>query len=247
MVNFYFVIYKKEKALNSNMKYTFITITNFKKLIAILVLSVLAIIFCISAPIVYSQTKVYTYSIVIDAGHGGIDGGSEGFNGTKESEINLEYAKTLEQYFKDFGFKTIMTRSNENGLYSPFASNKKKDDMLKRKQIIENSSPDLVVSIHMNSFTLSSSRGAQVFYNKDNENSKLLADQIQKQFVLNLTKARKTSQSADYYILNCASVPSVIVECGFISNQEEETLLNTSQYREKVCYSILCGVVSYLM
>ena len=229
------------------MRYPFITIKNLKKLLLILAIVICLCTGLLSGVIVYSQSKTYTYSIVIDAGHGGIDGGSEGFNGTKESEINLAYAKTLEQYFKDFGFKTTMTRTNENGLYSPFASNKKKDDMQKRKEIIENVKPDIVISIHMNSFALSTSRGAQVFYNKDNENSKLLADQIQKQFVQNLVKPRQTTQKGDYFILNCTSIPSVIVECGFISNQEEETLLNTDIYREKVCYSILCGVVSYLM
>ncbi len=229
------------------MRYPFFTIKNFKKLLLTIGIIICLCTGLLSGAIVYSQSKTYTYRVVIDAGHGGIDGGSEGFNGTKESEINLVYAKTLQQYFKDFGFKTTMTRTNENGLYSPFASNKKKDDMQKRKEIIESVKPDMVISIHMNSFALSSSRGAQVFYNQDNENSKLLADQIQKQFVQNLVKPRQTTQKGDYFILNCTSIPSVIVECGFISNQEEETLLNTDAYREKVCYSILCGVVSYLM
>lgn len=143
--------------------------------------------------------------------------------------------------------KVIMTRTNQNGLYSPFASNKKKDDMLVRKKIIENAKPDFIVSIHMNSFDSQSSRGAQVFYNKNNENSKLLAEQIQKQFISNLTKARKTCQHGDYYILNSTIYPSVIVECGFISNKEEEQLLLTEEYRNKVCFSILCGLLGYMM
>ena len=143
--------------------------------------------------------------------------------------------------------KVVMTRTNQNGLYSPFAGNKKKDDMLARKNIIQNAKPDFVVSIHMNSFDTQSSRGAQVFYNRDNQNSQLLAEHIQKQFVNNLTKARKTCQQGDYYILNSTIYPSVIVECGFISNKEEEQLLLTEEYKNRVCYSILCGVLEYML
>ena len=99
----------------------------------------------------------------------------------------------------------------------------------------------------MNSFDAQSSRGAQVFYNRDNQNSQLLAEHIQKQFVNNLTKARKTCQQGDYYILNSTIYPSVIVECGFISNKEEEQLLLTEEYKNRVCYSILCGVLEYML
>ena len=98
------------------MRYPFFTIKNFKKLLLTIGIIICLCTGLLSGAIVYSQSKTYTYRVVIDAGHGGIDGGSEGFNGTKESEINLVYAKTLQQYFKDFGFKTTMTRTNENGL-----------------------------------------------------------------------------------------------------------------------------------
>ncbi len=185
------------------------------------------------------------YTIVIDAGHGGIDFGSEGYAGSKESELNLSYAITLKRYCEDYGFKVVLTRKDANGLYDALASNKKKDDMKKRKQIIEKVNPDIVISIHMNSFAESYTRGAQVFYNNQSDNSKALADCIQKQFTKNLVKARKSSQAGDYYIVNCTRFPSVICECGFISNREEENLLNTEDYKNQVCYSILCGVISY--
>lgn len=210
-------------------------------------------IFLVIVTVVFYFTAIQTsiakpeYVVVIDAGHGGIDGGCEGYAGTVERDINLEYAKTLKSYCDDFGFKTVMTRTNENGLYSPFASNKKKDDMLARQKIIEKTNPDIVISIHMNSYAVSSSRGAQVFFNSEIENSKLLADEIQKQFVKNLVKPRQTTQKGDYFILNCTNIPSVIVECGFISNQEEEQLLISDGYKDKVCYSILCGILSYMM
>ena len=163
--------------------------------------------------------ETYINTIVIDAGHGGIDGGSIGYSGTIEKDINLEYSKTLKNMCSEFGFKVIMTRTNDSGLYSPFAVNKKKGK---------------------------SSRGAQVFYNKENEHSINLANSIQKQFQDKLVKPRKTAQSGDYYIVNCTPYASVIVECGFLSNKEEEKLLLSNDYKNNVCYSILCGIIDYM-
>lgn len=225
---------------------TKILIIKKQVLISILLCIVAISVFCVT----YFSVKVTnlhkpTYTIVIDAGHGGIDGGCVGESGVNESTLTLKYAKTLEQYFSEFGFKVVMTRTNEGGLYGAFSRNKKKDDMQKRKQIIENSSADVVVSLHMNSYPSQSSRGAQVFYNKDSENSKSLAKSIQNQFLKSLVKPRKSCLPGDYYMVSCTKVPSVIVECGFVSNAEEEKLLLSDEYREKVCYSILCGVVLY--
>ena len=193
-----------------------------------------------------SNLNAYTgLTVVVDAGHGGIDGGSTGYSGTTERVINLEYAKTLKNYLENFGFNVVMTRNNLDGLYSSLSSNKKKDDMLARKKIIENSNADLVVSIHMNSFPLESCRGAQVFYNPDSAISKSLATSIQECFVENLEYARPNADKGDYYILSCTSVPSVIVECGFISNKEEEKWLLTEEYRSNLCYQILSGIIKY--
>lgn len=198
-------------------------------------------------PKVVSSTSPKTkYTIVIDAGHGGIDGGSVGkTSGVSEAELNLQYALTLREYLQDFGFNVVMTRSTSNGLYSPLASNKKKDDMKKRKEIVENSKADFVISIHMNSYN-STSHGAQVFYGKNDEPSKLLADSIQKYFIKYLQKPRQETKVGDYYILNAIKVPSVLVECGYISNPTEEKLLLSEEYKKEVCYSILLGVISYL-
>ena len=217
-----------------------------------LIATLFAVLFVISSVGVFfiaktAKASTYISTIVIDAGHGGIDGGSIGYSGTIEKDINLEYSKTLKSMCSEFGFKVVMTRSNDSGLYSPFAVNKKKDDMKKRKQIIERAKPDIVISIHMNSTKGNTSRGAQVFYNKENEHSIKLANSIQKQFQDKLIKPRKTSQSGDYYIINCTPYPSVIVECGFLSNKEEEKLLLTNDYKNNVCYSILCGIIYYMV
>ncbi|MEG1500134.1 MAG: N-acetylmuramoyl-L-alanine amidase, partial [Clostridia bacterium] len=157
----------------------------------------------------------------------------------------LEYSFCLKQYFENFNFKVVLTRKDKNGLYSPFAKNKKKDDMAKREKIIKSTNPDIVVSLHMNSFPSKASNGSQVFYKKESEPSFLLAKSIQKQLVQTVPNARKTPQTGDYFMLNCNSAPSVIVECGFLSNKEEDGLLATKQHKEKICYAIFCGVISF--
>lgn len=146
---------------------------------------------------------------------------------------------------QNFGFDVIMTRTTESGLYSTLASNKKRDDMKKRKSIVENANADFVISIHMNSFR-GDARGALVYYGNDDEPSKSLAGFIQKYFLKNLPEAKKEIKIGDYYVLNELKVPSVLVECGYLSNIEEEALLVTEEYKKEVCYSILLGVLEYL-
>ncbi|MGN0748215.1 MAG: N-acetylmuramoyl-L-alanine amidase [Christensenellales bacterium] len=187
-------------------------------------------------------------TIVIDAGHGGIDPGCEGKQeGSNERELNLVYSNCLKKYLElYYDVNVVMTRTTTNGLYSSFAKNKKKDDMQKRKEIIQNSNADLVISIHMNAYPLTSVRGAQVYYNPECDISKNLATSIQNCFKVDLPYAKSSPGIGDYFILNCTNTPAVIIECGFLSNSEEETLLLSSDYREKVCYSILCGIIKYL-
>ena len=146
---------------------------------------------------------------------------------------------------QNFGFDVVMTRTNESGLYNPLASNKKRDDMKKRRAIIQNANADFVISLHMNSYN-STAHGAQVFYGKDDEPSQSLASSIQKHFLQNLQDARHEIKVGDYYMLNEISSPSVLVECGYLSNPKEEALLITDDYKNQVCYSILLGVLEYL-
>lgn len=219
---------------------------NKTRLIVVIVCILFGLIACVFPNVQTTTSPQTKYTIVIDAGHGGIDGGSVGkTTKVSESSLNLEYARCLKKMLSDFGFNVVMTRENENGLYSPLAQNKKKDDMKKRKEIIEKSNADFVISIHMNSYT-SSSVGAQVFYGKDNEPSKVLAQSIQDYFIKNLSEARHEIKIGDYYILNAINVPSVLVECGYLSNPKEEKLLISDEYKKEVCYSILLGVLNYL-
>lgn len=218
-----------------------------KKYIIVSFLIILILLLCCFIPKIASVTSPKTkYTVVIDAGHGGIDGGSVGVStGVIEANLNLDYAKCLRQMLTDFGFNVVMTRTTESGLYNPLASNKKKDDMKKRKQIVEKSNADFVVSIHMNSYN-KSAHGAQVFYGADDEPSKALAQNIQSYFIKNLSDARSEAKVGDYYILNAIKAPSVLVECGYLSNPNEEALLISEEYKQEICYNILLGILSYL-
>lgn len=191
------------------------------------------------------QVPKPTYTIVIDAGHGGRDDGCSGVNGTKESEINLEISKTLKEFLETLGIEVVMTRSDGNGLYSANASNYKQSDMQKRIAIIEDAKPDMVISIHQNSFVDSSQKGAQAFYQEGDSVSQAFAESVQSQLISQLENARIEANKGDYYLLKECKLPAVLVECGYLTNAEEEALLNTEDYRNRVAYSIMCGVVKY--
>ena len=219
-----------------------------------IIITVLAIIFAIVAiGVCAGALAVTTFKsqgervIVIDAGHGGIDAGVVGrVTDVKESDINLAIAKQLKSYFSEAGFTVVMTRSSNGGLYGLPNDGFKMRDMKKRKQIIEECSADMVISVHQNSCPLQSRRGGQVFYNPDSECGKALADCIQ--LSLNNMKecVKKSSALAgDYYMLKCTENPSVIVECGFLTNGEDEKLLSTPSYQKSVAYAIFKGAVSY--
>lgn len=186
--------------------------------------------------------------VVIDAGHGGMDPGKVGVNGTLEKEINLAVAKELKQLLEQNDIAVVMTRTDDDGLYRENDSNKKRTDMQARVQILQEAAPVLAVSIHQNSFTDSRSHGAQVFYYKESEQGKLAADIIQEAMRREITDGnhRMAKANADYYMLKKSPCPLVIVECGFLSNPEEEALLRTENYQRKVAWAIHLGVMEWI-
>lgn len=209
----------------------------------ILICSVVGVCYAVRA---VSSPKIVR-TIVIDAGHGGADGGCIGrSSGITENELNLEYAETLKSICEGLGLKVVMTRTDLNGLYSPLASNKKRSDMEARQKIIEDSGADLVLSVHMNAFPLSSSRGAHVFFDKKNQGGEVLAQSLQNALYENIAYAKSQANAGDFYILNCTQVPGALVEFGFLSNHEEEKLLLSNEYRQEICYAVACGVLDYL-
>lgn len=186
--------------------------------------------------------------VVIDAGHGGADPGKVGINGALEKDINLQIAGLLKKFLEAEDIKVVMTRTDENGLYDESASNKKVQDMKKRIAIIEEAQPEIVVSIHQNSYHEEYVHGAQVFYYNGSATGKRLAEMIQKRFVINVDPENKREAKANdsYYLLKKTSRPIVIVECGFLSNRQEAERLNSPIYQEKTAWAVHMGILQYL-
>lgn len=181
--------------------------------------------------------------IVLDPGHGGKDDGARAGN-AKEQEINLKIAKKLETLLKNNGASVTLTRDGAYDLASANATNRKREDMKKRMEIINADQTDLFLSIHLNAYPNTSVKGAQAFYEKDNEVSKVFADIIQKNFK-KLTGTNMTSKTGDYYILNNAKKIGSLVECGFLSNDEDRSKLVTDEYQQDIAESLCNSIVEY--
>ncbi len=187
------------------------------------------------------------YVIVIDPGHGGEDPGKVGINDALEKEINLEIAKKLEKILQEKGYEVVLTRTTDDGLYASTDSNKKVSDMKKRCQIIEEAKADIVVSIHQNSFSQESVYGAQVFYYKYSQQGAVLAEKIQsaiRQYADTENK-RTIKDNSTYYMLVHTPCPTVIVECGFLSNRVEAQKLCSEEYQDKIANAVCEGIEAY--
>ncbi|WP_243109336.1 N-acetylmuramoyl-L-alanine amidase CwlD [Anaerophilus nitritogenes] len=187
--------------------------------------------------------------IIIDAGHGGIDGGTVSKSGVCESHINLSIALKVRKLLEQDGAVVLLTRNKDIGLYTEEGSirKKKNEDLRNRKKIRDESNADLFISIHMNSFTDSKYYGAQTFYPKNSEESKKVSEYIQEELikVLDDGNHRKPKEKSDVYLLKESSIPMVLIECGFLSNPQEEKLLQDAKYQEKVAWSIYTGMMKY--
>lgn len=185
--------------------------------------------------------------VVIDAGHGGSDPGKVGINNQLEKELNLRVAEILKGFLQAEGVEVVMTRQSDDGLYDEDASNKKVQDMKRRLEIIEKADPEIVVSIHQNSYHEEYVKGAQVFYYSTSENSRQLAEVIQEQLrSLDTDNRREAKGNDSYFLLKKTSKPIVIVECGFLSNREEAEKLSSNLYQEKMAWNIHMGIMKYL-
>lgn len=190
-------------------------------------------------------------TIILDAGHGGYDGGAQAADGTQEKNINLSIALKLQKYLQLGGFNVILTRDKDEGIEdndTETIAKRKVGDMKKRLQIINNNPDAVFISIHLNKFTTSAPNGAQVFYSPNNENSQMLATKIQESVVKQLQnnnerQVKKGNKSI--YLLKNATIPAVIVECGFLSNSAELELLKNEEYQSKMAFSIYCGIMEY--
>ncbi len=190
--------------------------------------------------------------IIIDAGHGGPDGGASAEDGTPEKDLNLMIANNLNLLLKSTGLKTLMIRTGDYSVCDDSAKTirqKKVSDIRNRLTTIEQTPNSVFVSIHQNHFSQEKYFGTQVFYSGNNEKSKQLAQSIQSSVVrlLQPDNARKVKKSGtDIYLLYHAKSPAVLVECGFLSNYAETAKLKNEKYRQKLAFSIMCGILDYI-
>jgi N-acetylmuramoyl-L-alanine amidase len=191
------------------------------------------------------------YTLIIDAGHGGSDGGAVASDGTEEAQINLEIAQKLNDFLSLMGYRTVMTRTDENSIGEKGVSirNEKVSDIRRRFEIIENTENCIFISIHQNFYSGSSSWGTQVFYSANNPESKKAALSIQSSIVNLLQPDNKRQikpSGKDIYLLYHTQKPAVLVECGFISNQQDLIKLKDAQYQKEIAFCIMCGITDYI-
>jgi N-acetylmuramoyl-L-alanine amidase len=189
--------------------------------------------------------------VVIDAGHGGWDPGASGATGLTEKEVNLQIALKLRRLIEQGGGTAIMIREDDSGLYTEGGNgreSRKSEDLKNRHALINSCGADLLISIHLNSFPEKQYYGAQTFYPRNDEKSRKLAESIQNELIQVLGRGnnRKSKPIDSVYILKNNSMPGALIECGFLSNPEEERLLRNEHYQEKVAWSIFVGIVKYM-
>jgi N-acetylmuramoyl-L-alanine amidase len=194
------------------------------------------------------EKKHEKVSIVIDPGHGGRDPGKVGVNGALEKDINLAIALRLKDLLEGNDIHVIMTRTEDEGLYSESDSNKKRADLNNRIKIINSSDAVFAVSIHQNSFSQENVKGAQVFYHAQSEQGTILAMTLQEQLKETIKDGnhRKAKSNTNYYMLKHTIYPLVIVECGYLSNWTEAALLLEEEYQEKMAWAIHLGIIKHL-
>lgn len=201
--------------------------------------------YCLKTTQTFSKSKQYT--VVLDAGHGEPDGGAVGANGTIEQSINLKITQKLQEILENRGIKVIMTRSDNNSICDKSAKtlhDMKVSDMHKRLDIINNSDADLFLSIHLNSFSKPKTSGLHIFYSRNHPEIQPLAELIQEE-IAELTGAKTHTVKAasdTLYLMKNPTPPSILIECGFISNPDEEKLLNDDAYQSKIAFSIANAV-----
>jgi N-acetylmuramoyl-L-alanine amidase len=224
------------------------------KIIVFAVMIILAICGVANTPsVVLTDTEpIQVDQIIVDCGHGGIDSGAVGVHGEMEKDINLQIGLILRDMLAVQGFDVVMTREEDISLhdsqYTKIAQ-QKTSDIKKRLSIIDENPNSITVSIHQNKFSQGQYHGAQMFYGVNNPQSVILAQKIQDSIVSNLQpeNQRQIKEGTNsVYLLMHASNPIVLVECGFLSNEQEAALLSTEEYQQKMAFAIFCGIMDYL-
>lgn len=194
------------------------------------------------------QENVRRNLVVLDPGHGGRDPGKVGAQGEQEKDINLAISLKVKERLEKDGMEVVMTREKDVMLADEDASNKKLEDLNNRISIINERQPAVAVSIHQNSYSDASVKGAQVFYFTHSDKGKQAAEDMQKELLeFDQENTRKIKANDTYYLLKKTEVPTVIVECGFLSCPEEAALLTDEAYQKKLAEAIAKGIESWVV
>lgn len=232
------------------------TIKKINIIFAIALLIVIIITLCIDTTkstetIDASEKEISNkIKILIDPGHGGVDQGASGNLKKPEAPINLEISQKLMKFLEASGFEVSMTRYEDKGLYTENSTTiraKKNEDLANRVKAINNSEADLAISIHLNSFTQKQYYGAHVFYQKKFDTTKVAADVLQDNMkkILDNSNNRVAQIKKDIKIMDDTNIPTILIECGFLSNIEEEKKLISEEYQEKIAWAIYAGLIQY--
>lgn len=198
-----------------------------------------------------SSTPISNHTIIVDAGHGSPDGGATGLDGSIESDLNLSIVLKLQNLLESSNCTVILTRSDENGIYETDSNTireKKISDMKNRVNIANNSNAEIFVSIHMNKLEQTQYSGWQTFYKNQDEKSRQIAERIQLSLnnFIKKPNSREIKSISGIYLTKNVEIPLVLVECGFLSNTEENNLLQTDSYQNELAWSIYIGLMDYL-
>lgn len=198
-----------------------------------------------------ATVSVSTAQIILDAGHGGFDGGAVAGDGTVEKNINLNICLYTAEFLRENGYGVVMTRETDvstDDVETDKIAVRKKSDLKNRLELMRDYPGAVFVSVHLNKFTTSAASGSQVFYSGKDERSEILGDCIQSRIVGMLqpenTRVNKRATSSTYLLYN-ATVPAVLVECGFLSNAAELERLKDENYQRKTAFCIFCGINDY--
>lgn len=229
--------------------------TFIRPVAAILAFTLACFTLCIGVPLQNAPTQsantaslAKSITVVLDAGHGGEDGGAVSSGGLIEKEVNLKITLLLAQMLRANGFGVILTREKDELLYDKSANyqgRKKVLDLAKRKEIAEETENAIFISIHMNTHPITSCRGLQVWYSQNDPLSKDLAESIQKSTKALLQPENDRGVKAatsNIYLLHRLEIPAVLIECGFLSNGEEAQLLGDEDYQKALALSLFIAI-----
>ena len=222
-----------------------------KKVLIVIALAIVStIVFGTGAYVYTKAADGNNIKIIVDAGHGAPDGGAVGVSGIIEKDINLAIAMKLREILEGKDYNVIMTRMGDKGIYdneSDTIRQKKRSDMKSRLAIMSNSKADLFVSIHMNSFANKSANGLNIFYSSNHKEIKNLAEKIQIRIADLTGAATHAVKTADesLFLMKNPPIPSILAECGFLSNPEEEKKLADEEYQAKLAWAIAEAIEEY--